>query len=159
ATVVGSQGIILRSTDGGETWTPQSSGTQVGLGDVSFVDANTGTAVGGQTILRTTDGGETWKRHSIPAIPPPMGCSGLGPPALTGVSFANADLGLAVGICPAGPYPYTNHLVFRTTDGGDTWTQVVGGYPISGSKWLYAVSMADAASAIAVGYFINRYPF
>lgn len=40
------------------TWTTQSSGTTNELWAVSFVDANTGTAVGeGGTILRTTDGG------------------------------------------------------------------------------------------------------
>lgn len=39
----------------------QDSGTANALLGVSFVDANTGTAVGVRgTILRTTDGGTTW---------------------------------------------------------------------------------------------------
>src|SRR5215471_18871486 len=45
--VVGNLGTILRTDDGGATWTPQSSGTTKSLFGVSFVDANTGTAVGG----------------------------------------------------------------------------------------------------------------
>jgi photosystem II stability/assembly factor-like uncharacterized protein len=50
---------ILRTTDGGVTWTAQSSGTINFLFGVSFTDANTGTAVGGfGTILHTTTGGE-----------------------------------------------------------------------------------------------------
>src|SRR5260370_919497 len=57
--VVGDGATIRRATDGGATWTPQTSGTTGGLDAVSFVDANTGAAVG-DTILRTTDGGATW---------------------------------------------------------------------------------------------------
>ena len=59
--VVGQFGAIISTTDGGITWTPQSSGTIFGLTGVSFTHANTGTAVGGGgTILRTTTGGTTW---------------------------------------------------------------------------------------------------
>jgi photosynthesis system II assembly factor YCF48-like protein len=60
-TAVGGLGTIRRTTDGGATWTQQTSGTTETLRGVSFVDANTGTAVGAVgTILRTTDGGATW---------------------------------------------------------------------------------------------------
>ena len=43
-------------------WVSQSSAaTTRSLEDVSFADANTGTAVGDDgTILRTTNGGNTW---------------------------------------------------------------------------------------------------
>ena len=55
---VGYGGTILRTTDGGATWTPQIA-TYWALYGVSFVDANTGTAVGVDgTILRTVTGGE-----------------------------------------------------------------------------------------------------
>ena len=56
---VGGFGTILRTDDGGDTWTLQPSGTTEHLYGVSFVDANTGTAVGGGgTILRTITGGQ-----------------------------------------------------------------------------------------------------
>ena len=69
---VGASGTILRTTDGGTTWTPQSSGTIWPLNGVFFTDANTGTAVGGEavepaTILRTTDGGANWFPQSVPS--------------------------------------------------------------------------------------------
>src|SRR5690348_14949398 len=55
ATVVGAGGVILRTTDGGETWNAQSSGVTAYLSAVCFTDANTGTVVGGNgTILHTT---------------------------------------------------------------------------------------------------------
>ena len=56
---VGYRGTIVRSTDGGETWTRQASGTANWLRAVSFVDSLNGTAVGDNgTILHTTTGGE-----------------------------------------------------------------------------------------------------
>ena len=56
---VGWVGTILRTDDGGATWVTQASGTTENLWGVSFTDANTGTAVGGDgTILRTTTGGD-----------------------------------------------------------------------------------------------------
>jgi photosystem II stability/assembly factor-like uncharacterized protein len=48
---------ILRTTDGGSTWTSQISDATYDLYGVSFTDANRGTAVGGSTILHTTNGG------------------------------------------------------------------------------------------------------
>src|SRR5438045_8602837 len=58
-TVVGEYGTIVRTTDGGNSWTIQASGTTQTLWAVSFTDITNGTAVGeGGTILRTTDGGD-----------------------------------------------------------------------------------------------------
>src|SRR6266446_357618 len=57
-TVVGEYGTIVRTTDGGNSWTIQASGTTETLWAVSFTDANHGTAVGeGGVIVRTTHAG------------------------------------------------------------------------------------------------------
>jgi photosystem II stability/assembly factor-like uncharacterized protein len=62
ATVVGDNGTILRTTDGGTSWQQQPSGLPNSLRGVSFIDANHGIAVGdGGSILRTTDGGTNWQ--------------------------------------------------------------------------------------------------
>src|SRR6267378_2623104 len=45
-TVVGFYGTIVRTTDGGSSWTIQSGGTTENLWAVSFSDTNNGTAVG-----------------------------------------------------------------------------------------------------------------
>ena len=57
---VGYVGTILRSTDQGNTWSPQTSGTFFDLFDAHFAsDGLTGLAVGADgTILRTTNGGQ-----------------------------------------------------------------------------------------------------
>src|SRR5947208_7679638 len=60
-TATGDNGTIVRTTDGGDSWSIQSSGTTNTLYGVSFTDANHGTAVGGGgTIVKTTDGGNNW---------------------------------------------------------------------------------------------------
>src|SRR6266576_192281 len=64
-TVVGGYGTIVRTTDGGNHWATQPSGTTLQFRGVSFIDANNGTAVDeGGTILRTTDGGNSWAPQS-----------------------------------------------------------------------------------------------
>src|SRR5688500_13193147 len=59
--VVGNNGTILQTINGGASWTPQTSNTGVSLNDVHFKDANNGWVVGaGGLILTTTNGGNTW---------------------------------------------------------------------------------------------------
>lgn len=64
--LVGDGGLVMRSSDGGVSWSRQSVATQSDLNKVRFVDARAGwlaTAVGGE-IWRTTDGGQSWVRTS-----------------------------------------------------------------------------------------------
>jgi hypothetical protein len=101
-TVVGHNGTILRTTDGGAIWTAQPSGTLAALRGAFFSQAGTGVVVGDSgTILRTTDGGLTWI-HQL---------SGTAED-LNGVCFAHADCGTAVG---------KGGAILRTTTGGVTW--------------------------------------
>jgi photosystem II stability/assembly factor-like uncharacterized protein len=68
---VGANGYILKSSDGGNTWSQQISGTTVLLKSVDFIDSLNGYATGyGGTILKTTNGGitsVTKKSREIPA--------------------------------------------------------------------------------------------
>jgi photosystem II stability/assembly factor-like uncharacterized protein len=99
-TVVGRDGIILRTTDGGASWRRQdASGPGASLYGVSFADANAGTAVGSYgTILQTRDGGTTWVAQESGTTK-----------TLYGVSFTDANTGTAVG---------NDGTILRTTDGG-----------------------------------------
>src|SRR6185295_9236150 len=88
-TVVGYGGIILRTTNGGQTWAPQYSGTFSKLRGVWFTDTNTGTVVGDDgVILHTTNGGQTWTRQSW--ISPALFGN---PDYLYGVCFTDANTG------------------------------------------------------------------
>ena len=62
---VGSQGTIIKTSDGGINWTSQFSGTTKGLGSVCFINENIGYCAGHQgTIIKTTDGGLNWTNQT-----------------------------------------------------------------------------------------------
>ena len=59
--VVGANGTILHTTNGGSTWAFQSAPTSEHLMDVEFFDINNGVAVGvNGTVLYTQNGGLSW---------------------------------------------------------------------------------------------------
>ncbi len=84
--IVGNGGTALRTTDGGATWTPLTTGVTNNLNDVHFKDSNNGWAVGrGGQIITTTNGGNTWTLEGSSTTND-----------LTGVSFAT--VGYACGL-------------------------------------------------------------
>ena len=133
--VVGDWGTILRTTNGGATWTSQPnpmSGVGNVLTSVSFTDANMGTAVGsGGSILRTTDGGASWTSQSSGTTE-----------WLQGVSFTDANTGTAVG---------SRGIILRTTDGGINWTSQANPYQYRVLSTLYGVFFTDFNKGITVG--------
>jgi photosystem II stability/assembly factor-like uncharacterized protein len=129
-TAVGSGGTILRTIDGGRTWSSQAIGTTKDLYSVSFTDANTGTTVGDEgVILRTINGGRTWISRSI---------SGM-EILYTDVCFTEANKGTIVSLFLG--------IILRTTNGGETWTSQSSGT----TKQLYDVDFTDVNTGIVVG--------
>ncbi len=127
-TIVGSRGTIIRTIDGGTTWTPQNSRVTNDLNSIVFTDTNTAIVTGDDgTILRTTDAGTTWFRQN-------SGTSN----DLYCVSFANANNGLTVGY---------NGTILRTTNAGITWLLE----PSATRHALYGVSFIDVNAATIVG--------
>lgn len=65
AWIAGSPGTkVLHTEDGGATWQVQSTGQNLPIRALSFVDNLHGWAVGALgTVLATTDGGQTWRRQ------------------------------------------------------------------------------------------------
>ncbi|MGD8734954.1 MAG: YCF48-related protein [Gammaproteobacteria bacterium] len=103
---VGDFGIVLTSTDDGETWQQSQVPTRSMLTGVWFHDSNLGWAVGHDAVvLKTTDGGATWELVNYqPELLLP----------LFDVWFADPSTGLAVG---------AYGFVLKTSDGGDTWVE------------------------------------
>jgi photosystem II stability/assembly factor-like uncharacterized protein len=145
---VGEAGEILATTDGGAHWSAQQSATDQDLNDLTFVDANDGWAVGGESdfssgaasavVVHTADGGTTW-------TPQTSGVAGLADP-LTGVSFVDASNGWAVG--GKDSMDVSDGVVLHTTNGGQSWTpQTIPDRRVQ----LNGVAFADARHGWAVG--------
>jgi photosystem II stability/assembly factor-like uncharacterized protein len=75
--VTGTQGTIMKTTDGGVHWSHQAPGSSADIVDLCMLDAERGWALEsvryedtatwyGTTVLRTTNGGETWTRDQPP---------------------------------------------------------------------------------------------
>lgn len=63
---VGYWGTVLRSRDGGASWTAMETPTRDTLYDVSFADGLHGWAVGENgTVLHTVDGGDSWRLQPV----------------------------------------------------------------------------------------------
>ncbi len=103
-TAVGAGGMIARTNDGGDTWSPFTRGAVADLHGVSFSDANHGVAVGMyDTILRTVDGGNSWVSQEITTEPSADG--------LSDVFATDTDTMTAVGYWG----------IWRSKDAGATW--------------------------------------
>jgi len=143
--------FLLETQDGGQTWAPRDfPGIQQTIQCVFFVDALHGWVVGNSNDqFRTVDGGLTWQPIQLPVgtwttvhfLDPNFGWAKSlgGPPALSNdggltwtlpivmvggnaqllatVRFANLQLGIAM----------SGSGIWRTTDGGVSWTQVLSG--------------------------------
>lgn len=121
---VGSGGKIVRSEDGGQSWTRQASGTDVNLQGIAAWDEQAAIAVGNDgVVVVTADAGQTWKRAEIPA-------SG-NPNKLFRVRIANGTA-WAVGEFGA---------LLRSDDRGVTWTRAL---PEKDRAWNDIAFVGDA---------------
>jgi photosystem II stability/assembly factor-like uncharacterized protein len=98
----GRWGTVLHTSDGGESWVRQETGTDFTLSSIHFVDTKNGWAVGDEgTIIHTADGGKTWQKQKSPVQF-----------FLMGVHFVNPSKGWIV--------TERTHIL-NTEDGGNTW--------------------------------------
>ncbi len=96
---------IVKTTDGGWTWTVQVAGVDTGLRAIYCIDENNCIACGyAGNILKTTNGGATWTLK-------PSGTT----QTLRSIDFINQSVGFVCG--GAG-------VILKTTDFGETWTPV-----------------------------------
>ena len=114
---IGEAGTILFSSDGGNNWLPQTSGTDEHLYSISVLDQSRSWVVGrGGKILKTTDGGTNWINQN----------SGTNAD-LYSVYFINQNTGFVVGY---------DDIILKTTDGGTNWVNQPSG---TNYIWLYSV--------------------
>lgn len=132
----GHWGAVLRTDDGGETWTRQRLDTSQDrpLFALHFFDAKHGVAVGlWSLVLVTDDGGQTWKTVELA---PPEGAK-KADLNLLGLFADGAGRLFAAG---------ERGMVLRSDDRGHHWTYLPTGY--KGSFWTGLVA-PDGALLVA----------
>lgn len=127
--VVGGNGTLLRTTDGGNNWTQQINSAKT-FTAVHFIDKNIGWVVGEDGVIRkTTNSGRKWLRQTLNAR------------ILQDVFFVNLQVGWVVGV---------NGVIAKTIDGGESWENQLSGT----TGYFESVFFFDADTGWAVG----RYP-
>ncbi|MDD6211086.1 MAG: YCF48-related protein [Bacteroidales bacterium] len=137
------RGSVLKTTDGGETWTEQEFGkVDAYLCSVSFPDKLNGYIVGGQYYLngddkkgilfKTTDGGKTWSKSIIQTE------EGVYHQILS-AAFIEKGTG----------YLTSSGYIYKTSDDGITWEQQVYDDRSFDPTILY---FRDKSSGFSVGY-------
>src|SRR5205085_7674041 len=141
--VVGDGGILVHTSNGGQTWTAKVIDLPANLHSVFFNNAHAGWVVGDYkrtgVILRTRDGGTNWyKQYQL---------EGFELSALNDIWFADEQHGWAVG--EAQQNGTSQGIVFATQDGGAHWRlQYLSRGSSSG---LRSVKFADAYHGWVVG--------
>lgn len=128
--ICGWQGTIMRSTDGGQTWSKAQVPTEGDLNSIAILDASTAIAVGSSgNILRSIDGGLTWKQVASPTGE-----------TLNSVAAISGGQAVAVG---------WHGINIATSNSGETWTAS----DISGnahSLYLEAVDFTEDGTGMTV---------
>jgi photosystem II stability/assembly factor-like uncharacterized protein len=133
----GDFGTLLKTTDGGTTWTGLPVGTFAGLGVVQALDANTVFAGGGCVARRSTDGGSTFT--AVRFTPVEAGCR----VGLRDLSFVSKDVGYLL---------MADGSILTTTDGGTQFsprTAVPETSAVGGSAQPGAIRFLDASKGFA----------
>ena len=129
--IVGQGGTILKTTDGGDTWTSLNSGVGgINLPDIEMFDDNAGLAVGDNGfVFRTLNGGSTWRATQ-------QGFS-----SLKAVDVVDADFAVIAG---------ENGAVYKTLDRGGTWESI--GAPRLPATGFDDVTFVDRNTGYVAGF-------
>ncbi len=153
--VVGDEGLILHTTNGGDEWIEVNSGTTKDLAKVFFYDSNNGwigtgnnyLATAGGSILKTSDGGSTWTEIDFSYVIPNLNFT-----YFDGIYFTSIDVGHII----AGKSK--NNFILKTTDGGLSWAKKDSLITTSFVRW-YDIMFYDANNGVVVGSekYVQRY--
>jgi len=131
---LGGQGLIARTTNGGDSWIILRRDTTYDFYDVFFADYNSGWVVGGDdrnfraVVLHTQDGGNSWVEQNLPS----------GARFLRALRFVSPTHGWACG---------RNGTIIHTSDGGNNWILQNSG----AESTFFDIDFADSLHGMAAG--------
>jgi photosystem II stability/assembly factor-like uncharacterized protein len=115
----GKFGALVRSDDGGLTWTGLATGITQDVTRIRVIDGDSLVIAGGCAVRRSDDAGASFRR--LPWTASDSNC----PSPVASLSFPNDQVGYLL---------IANGTIFRTADGGNTWSRrtSVPGTPSTG---------------------------
>lgn len=148
---------LFRSVDGGRTWAPAGAGlphddvraiaahpTDPAVVWVSLGSSPSDGSVTAGGVWKSTDGGASWQTSS----------TGLDLTVTPGTSSDHAPHYMAIAVAPTDPsllltsnLAFGAEAVFRSRDGGATWTEVVGSRTINRPPTAYNTPISATAMA------------
>lgn len=124
---IGSNGILLKGTNLGETWTVVSTSATGNLTSIQFTNNSTGYfTTGNGKVYKSTNGGGSWTAKNVHEG------------GLNTIDFLNTSIGITAG---------DNGVLYKTTNGGSSWNSL-------GSQSIYAindVAFINDTLVVAVG--------
>ena len=119
---------LVKTTNGGATWTQITLANTHDIHNVQFVGRDTGWVVGkGGTILKTVNGGASWTAQNA------------GTDDWVSCHFINGSTGFVGG---------SSGVIAGTTNGGVTWTNRL----TSSAGWIWNMYFPEPTIGYAVGY-------
>ncbi|MBS1515072.1 MAG: T9SS type A sorting domain-containing protein [Bacteroidetes bacterium] len=127
----GGNGTLIKTTNGGDTWTPMSTGSTSYLTCIYFIDENTGWIGSQQAVIKkTTNGGISW--YSAPIQ----------------TSDFSSDFFFLNGL--TGFVTSHDSKIHKTTDGGQTWNLLIASSNAYGQIQFFD---ANTGVVVAPSYF------
>ncbi|MEN8193759.1 MAG: protein kinase [Bacteroidota bacterium] len=126
--IVGTEGVVLRSTNKGSKWERVESFDNNNLFDIKTINENIGFIVGNNgTIFKSSDKGLHWEKINVETEK-----------YLKDISFSGDEVGIIVG---------GGGTIIRTEDGGENWIVINSGT----DKALNSVKLINKKIFLAVG--------
>lgn len=140
---IGNKGAFFKTIDGGTTWKDQSLLTTDWLSSLHFTSDDVGYVTSKDKIHKTTDGGDTWVSTDI-----------VTDERNTHIYFSSKNVGYYLSqnetVDNQGNPDSHENVVYKTTDGGDTWN-LVSTYP--SFNFNSAMQFTDDNTGYIIGFF------
>ena len=144
--VVGKDGAICHTIDGGAEWTriaPSGFSVDEDFFKIAFFNENLGYVLGYGGVYKTENAGKDWVNNWLPVVPNRGAWD---------MSFVDDRTGYLLGSRYTDPDP---SIIYRTTNGGSTWTGVAGS-KASILRTVLAICFVDGMTGWAGGGVIMK---